>query len=60
MLESRILLIHAIHYYLESVTTMLWTYEIKASFEQLNNIKLEKNGITSMETFNITKMGNTL
>ena len=60
MLESIIFLLHTKHYYPEAVTTMLWTYEINSLSEQLNSIKLDNNGITSMETFNITKMGNTL
>ena len=54
------MLLHAKRYFLEAITTILWTHSLKAFIEQLNVIKVDDDGITPMEKFAVTTTDNTL
>ena len=45
------MLLHANIYWPEELTTMLWPYALKYFAEQLNVIKVDNDGIMSMEKF---------
>ena len=51
---SRLLLLHAITYWPEAITTMLRPYAMKDFTEQLNVLNVDDDGITTMEKFSGT------
>ena len=50
-LGDREFILHAKRYFPEAITTMLWTYALKAFEEQLNVLKVDYDGITPMQNF---------
>ena len=48
------MLLNARRYWTESITTMLWTYSLKAFTEKINVLKVDDGGITLMEKFSET------
>ena len=49
---------HAKIYWPEAITTMLCPYVLNSFAEQLNVIKVDDNGITTMEKFEFTTTDN--
>ena len=49
--KIRILLLHAKIYRPEAITTMLWSYELKAFIKYLNVLKVDDDGMTPMNKF---------
>ena len=48
------MLLHTKGYWPEEITTMLWTFELKAFTEQLNLLNVDDDGIYPMESFSGT------
>ena len=54
------LLLHAKQYFLEAITTLLCLYALKAASGQLDNLKMNNNGVTTTETVFSTTIDITL
>ena len=52
--------LHAKIYWTGSIATMLWYYSLKAFVETLNELKVDDDEITSMETLSGTTTDTTL
>ena len=50
-LGARTLLLNAKIYFPEAINTMLWPYSLKPCVEQLNELKVDDDGITPIEKF---------
>ena len=54
-LGSRTLLLHAIRYWPEYMTTMLWPFAVKCTEDRLNNLTINKQGNTPEMSFSGTQ-----
>ena len=45
------MLLHAKRYWIDTINTILWPYELKGFSEKLNGLKVDDDGITPMVKF---------